>query len=75
LNKDGHIPIAAPDIGGMADMITDKQNGRLLSKECNINELVEALSDIDFFKMSIQEKINTKFILINIVIKRIILSF
>lgn len=75
MNKDGHIPIAAPDIGGMADMITDKQNGRLLSKECNINELVEALSDIDFFKMSIQEKINTKFILINIVIKRIILSF
>ena len=75
MNKDGHILIAAPDIGGMADMITDKQSERLLSKECNINELVEALSDIDFFKMSIQEKINTKFILINIVIKRIILSF
>lgn len=45
-----HIPIIAPHVGGIPDMIDDKKNGKLLSKKCEIEELVDALSDIEFFK-------------------------
>jgi len=45
-----HIPIVAPNVGGISDMIIDKKNGKLLSKECEVNELVDALSEMQFFK-------------------------
>jgi glycosyltransferase involved in cell wall biosynthesis len=46
-----HIPIIAPNVGGISDMVIDKQNGVLLSESCNINEIVEAISKNDFFKL------------------------
>lgn len=45
-----HIPIVAPNIGGISDMITDGKNGFLLSNKCSINEIVNALSNIEIFK-------------------------
>lgn len=45
-----HIPIVAPNVGGISDMIDNKKSGYLLSEECCIDELVNALSDIEFFK-------------------------
>lgn len=45
-----HIPIVAPNVGGISDMIDNKKSGKLLSKKCEINEIVEVLSDVKFFK-------------------------
>jgi len=45
-----HIPIVAPDVGGISDMIVDGKNGNLLREKCEVGELVEALSSIEFFK-------------------------
>ncbi len=45
-----HIPIVAPNVGGISDMIIDKNSGRLLSEKCEVDELVEALSEVEFFK-------------------------
>ena len=45
-----HIPIVAPDIGGIQDMLTNEYNGFLLSNESSISEIVSALSNISFFK-------------------------
>jgi len=45
-----HIPIIAPDIGGVRDMVIDAHNGKLLSKECLVLEIAKALADIEFFK-------------------------
>ena len=45
-----HIPIVAPDIGGIKDMVIDGINGFLLSSDFKIDELVLALSEIEFFK-------------------------
>ncbi|MHB0993297.1 MAG: glycosyltransferase [Sulfurovum sp.] len=45
-----HIPIVAPKVGGISDMIINKKSGKLLSIKCEVDELVEALSDIEFFK-------------------------
>ncbi len=48
-----HIPIIAPNIGGISDMIIDNKSGKLLSEKCEVDELVSALSDIEFFKNKI----------------------
>lgn len=45
-----HIPIVAPNVGGISDMISNRKNGILLSEKCEVNELVNALSDVEFFK-------------------------
>ena len=45
-----HIPIIAPNIGGISDMLIDQYNGILLSKSSNPNEIVNALSSISMFK-------------------------
>ena len=45
-----HIPIVAPDVGGVKDMVIDAHNGKLLSKECLVLEIARALGDIEFFK-------------------------
>ena len=45
-----HIPIIAPDIGGISEMIRSGDNGFLLSTNCMINEIVAALLNIDLFK-------------------------
>ncbi len=52
-----HIPLVAPDIGGVSDMLVDQKNGKLLSEKCKVDELVDALSEIEFFKnKTIREK-------------------
>lgn len=45
-----HIPIIAPDIGGISDMIDNGKSGFLLSQECAIEEIVDSLRNIHFFK-------------------------
>ncbi|HOO70796.1 MAG TPA: glycosyltransferase [Spirochaetota bacterium] len=45
-----HIPVIAPNIGGISDMIIDGYNGILLSSQAHIEEIVEALTKIVFFK-------------------------
>lgn len=45
-----HIPIIAPNVGGIKDMITSKENGLLLSSKGSIEEIVTALSRVSFFK-------------------------
>jgi len=47
-----HIPIIAPDIGGIKDMLIHYHNGLLLSRECPIAEIVASLKNINFFKKS-----------------------
>lgn len=46
------IPIVAPDVGGISDMVSNEFNGILLSEKCDVYEIVDALSDFDFFKSS-----------------------
>jgi glycosyltransferase involved in cell wall biosynthesis len=45
-----HIPIIAPNVGGISDMIEDGKSGILLSKECDIDEIIDAIKQVDFFK-------------------------
>jgi len=45
-----HIPIIAPDVGGISDMLIDKVNGCLLSADCLIIEIVNALDMCEYFK-------------------------
>lgn len=45
-----HIPIIAPNVGGISDMIENGANGYLLSKKCEVEEIVESLQEIEFFK-------------------------
>lgn len=45
-----HIPIVAPNVGGISDMIIDKSSGKLLSEKCELDEIIEALSEVEFFK-------------------------
>lgn len=45
-----HIPIVAPKIGGISDMIDDKVSGVLLNEKCEVNEIVENLKNVQFFK-------------------------
>lgn len=44
------IPIVAPDVGGVSDMVINEYNGKLLSSTLTIDKIVTALSDIDFVK-------------------------
>lgn len=44
------IPVLAPDIGGMSDMVSSNVNGVLLNKNFSIDDVVGALSQLDFFK-------------------------
>ena len=45
-----HIPIIAPDIGGIKDMVIDGYNGILLKANFEIKDIVSALNNIEFFK-------------------------
>jgi len=45
-----HIPIVAPDIGGISDMVVSDFNGVLLSKSPEIEEIVQALKNTLYFK-------------------------
>ncbi len=45
-----HVPIIAPNVGGIKDMVVDGYNGILLSKTCLVKEIVVCFGDIDFFK-------------------------
>lgn len=45
-----HIPIVGPDIGGISDMIINNKSGLLLSSECLIDEIINALDKIEYFK-------------------------
>ncbi len=51
-----HIPIVAPDIGGVSDMVIDGHNGFLLSSASTISEIVKALENEEFFKEKIIRK-------------------
>jgi glycosyltransferase involved in cell wall biosynthesis len=44
------IPIVAPSVGGISDMIEDGKSGFLLSERCTIDEIVKSLKNISFFK-------------------------
>jgi glycosyltransferase involved in cell wall biosynthesis len=45
-----YIPIIAPDIGGISDMLTNNINGVLLSHRCSISEIILALKQYKNFK-------------------------
>lgn len=45
-----HIPIVAPNIGGVSDMIEHGKNGYLLSENFDNKEIVSLLNNIDFYK-------------------------
>lgn len=45
-----HIPVIAPDVGGVSDIINHGENGKLLSPDCEVSEIVSALKDFQFFK-------------------------
>ena len=45
-----HVPVIAPDVGGVKDMVIEAHNGRLLSEACSIEEIAKALADSAFFK-------------------------
>jgi len=45
-----HIPIIAPDVGGIKDMVINGYNGVLLSDDFDINEVVDSLKKIEFYK-------------------------
>lgn len=45
-----HIPIIAPNVGGISDMIENTINGFLLSEKCEINEIVSSLINIKVLK-------------------------
>ena len=45
-----HIPIVAPDVGGISDMLISNVNGVLLSSEAKVIEIAQALEKIEMFK-------------------------
>ena len=45
-----HIPIIAPNIGGISDLVINKYNGILLSEKGTLNEIIDSFNDISFFK-------------------------
>ena len=45
-----HLPIVAPNVGGISEMISDGINGCLLSEKTEVVELVNALLNMNFFK-------------------------
>lgn len=44
-----HIPVIAPNIGGISDMVISGKNGILLSDQCKVNEIVLALEKKEYF--------------------------
>lgn len=44
------VPIIAPNVGGISDMVIDRFNGVLLDSNPEISDVVEALEDISKFK-------------------------
>ena len=44
------IPVVAPDIGGISEMISHRANGILLDSKFSMKDAVAALSQFDFFK-------------------------
>ncbi|MBT4034555.1 MAG: glycosyltransferase [Candidatus Marinimicrobia bacterium] len=59
-----HIPIVAPDIGGIGEMVINNHNGRLLNSDCSIESIIEALSDIELFKRE-ETRMNSHAIYLN----------
>ncbi|BAF71058.1 glycosyltransferase [Sulfurovum sp. NBC37-1] len=58
-----HIPIIAPNIGGISEMIDNKVNGVLLNEKCEVNEIVDSLGNIHFFKSEVvREKSHSIFL-------------
>lgn len=45
-----YIPIVAPDVGAISDMVKNGFNGYLLSSACKVKEIVDALTNIEFYK-------------------------
>jgi len=45
-----HIPIVSPNVGGISDMVIDGVNGFLLTNKCEVDEIVNALKSIKFYK-------------------------
>lgn len=45
-----HIPVIAPNVGGISDIVENNYNGILLSENCTVSEIVAALTDFSFFK-------------------------
>ncbi len=44
------VPVIAPEIGGIPDLLTHQHNGLLLRKNFSIDDVVKAMSDITLFK-------------------------
>jgi glycosyltransferase involved in cell wall biosynthesis len=47
-----HIPVIAPDVGGVSDMIKNNESGILLSSRCEVEDLVEAFRNLKFYKQN-----------------------
>ena len=45
-----HIPIIAPNVGGISDMVINGYNGLLIGKICSVREIVASLEKINFYK-------------------------
>jgi len=45
-----HVPVIAPNIGGISDLVIDGVNGFLLSNNCRINEILDALKKNEIYK-------------------------
>jgi len=45
-----HIPVVAPNVGGISDMIIEGVNGFLLSNNCRVEEIVTVLKKKEFYK-------------------------
>ncbi len=45
-----HIPIIAPNTGGIKDMVINNYNGVLLTYKCTIKEILQSLNNLHFFK-------------------------
>lgn len=45
-----HIPVVAPAIGGIPEIVNHQVNGVLVDRSCSVPDLVSILSDVSFFK-------------------------
>ena len=48
-----HIPVVATDVGGVSDMVIHGENGLLLPYKVSIEEIANALFQIELFKSEI----------------------
>jgi len=51
-----HIPIIAPNIGGISEMIENDYNGVLLPAQPSLKEISNALAQVDYFKASLTKE-------------------